>query len=85
LNQPLQDIGLVASVFIWDDFHDRYLITDLIGLLMGNGFDITKNPDAITTWARISREDREKIQREFDYPNNVFHKLYGIFKIGRRD
>jgi hypothetical protein len=31
--------GLQAEVFIWDDFHDRYLITDIIGINLPYGFD----------------------------------------------
>jgi len=58
--------GLRVEVFIWDDHHDRYLITDLIGIEMGNGYDTTTNPNAITTWSRIGRKDRDDIQREFD-------------------
>jgi hypothetical protein len=62
----LSAAGLQIEVFIWDDHHDRYLITDLIGVEMGNGYDTTTNPNDITTWSRISRKDRDDIQREFD-------------------
>ncbi len=65
-SNDLANAGLQVEVFIWDDHHDRYLITDLMGIAMGNGFDTTTNPDAITTWSRISRKDRDDIQREFD-------------------
>lgn len=58
--------GLQVEIFIWDDHHDRYLITDLIGIGMGNGFDSTTNPNAITTWSRLGRTTRDDIQREFD-------------------
>lgn len=58
--------GLKAEIFIWDDHHDRYLITDLMGIEMGNGYDTTANPNDITTWSRIGRKDRDDIQREFD-------------------
>lgn len=62
----LSAAGLEVEIFIWDDHHDRYLITDLIGIEMGNGYDTTRNPNDITTWSRISRKDRDDIQREFD-------------------
>ncbi len=58
--------GITVNVFIWDDHHDRYLITDLIGIELGNGYDTTTNPNDITTWSRIGRKDRDDIQREFD-------------------
>lgn len=64
-SRDLAAAGLQVEVFIWDDHHDRYLITDLIGIEMGNGYDTTTNPNAITTWSRIGRKDRDDIQREF--------------------
>jgi hypothetical protein len=64
-SDALAAAGLQVEVFIWDDHHDRYLITDLLGILMGNGFDTTGGMD-LTTWTRISRKDRDDIQKEFD-------------------
>ena len=46
---------LTAEVFIWDDFHDRYLISNLIGISLPNGFDTTRNRDSITRWTRLGR------------------------------
>lgn len=62
----LSAAGLQVEIFLWDNHHDRYLITDLIGVEMGNGYDTTTNPNDITTWSRIARQDRDDIQREFD-------------------
>jgi len=62
----LSAAGLKVEIFVWDDHHDRYLITELMGIAMGNGYDTTSNPDDVTTWSRISRKDRDDIQREFD-------------------
>jgi hypothetical protein len=28
----LRNLGLSAEVFFWDDFHERYLITDIVGV-----------------------------------------------------
>ena len=64
--KSLSAAGLQVEIFIWGDFHDRYLITDLIGVKMSNGYDTTTNPNDITTWSRIGRKDRDDIQREFD-------------------
>jgi len=58
--------GISVEVFLWDDFHDRYLITDLIGINLPHGFGTTKAPDARTTWTRLGRDDRHSVQREFD-------------------
>ena len=62
----LKTAGLSIEVFIWDDFHDRYVISDLIGIEVPNGFDTTTDPRSITTWTRLGRKDRDDIQREFD-------------------
>jgi hypothetical protein len=58
--------GLSVEVFLWDDIHDRYLITDLIGISLPYGFGTTKAPNAQTTWTRLGRGDRDSVQREFD-------------------
>lgn len=81
LDQPLRDAGLSAQVFIWDKFHDRHLISNLIGILFANGFDTTRNAEEKTTWARISRKDREDVAREFNSPNTI-HKLWVTFRLG---
>ena len=83
LAAPLAAIGLTVEVFIWDDFHDRYLITDVVGIGMQNGFDTTTNLQDITTWFRLGRRDRDDIQREFD-PAAKRHTLRHHFTIGRR-
>lgn len=80
LEGSLRAAGLQAEVFVWDDFHDRYLISNLIGILLPNGFDTTTNPNAITTWARLRRKDRDDIQLEFE-PNSMRHHLYKRFFI----
>ncbi|MCP5461886.1 MAG: hypothetical protein H7A34_01740 [bacterium] len=73
-------IGIEAEIFIWDDFHDRHVISDLIGIKLGNGFDTTTNLSDITTWSRLGRDDRDDIQREFD-PETHRHNLIHRFKI----
>jgi len=66
LNVALCELGLTVEVFFWDDFHDRYLITDVIGLSVQAGFDTTTKEDDITTWGRLSSDDRDAWQRHFD-------------------
>ena len=39
LSGRLRAAGLQAEVFVWDDFHDRYLISNLVGISLPNGFD----------------------------------------------
>lgn len=62
----VNSLGLTAEVFFWDDFHERYLIADVIGISVPAGFDITTKPDDFSTWGRLGRDDKEKIQRMFD-------------------
>lgn len=71
LSAPLKAAGLTVDVFLWPDFHDRYLISDIIGINVPNGFDTTTSPKAVTTWTRLKREDRDYWQREFDPAKNA--------------
>jgi hypothetical protein len=58
--------GISVEVFLWDNIHDRYLITDLIGISLPHGFGTTRAPNTQTTWARLGRNDRDLVQREYD-------------------
>lgn len=80
LAEPLRAAGLQAEVFVWDDFHDRYLISNLIGISLPNGFDTTQSPNAVTRWTRLGRKDRDDVQREFDIASKR-HILRGRFTI----
>jgi len=66
--------GIKVEVFLWDDFHDRYLISNLIGISLPNGLDTTTDPNNLTTWTRLGRDDRDNVQREFD-PASGRHEL----------
>lgn len=66
LHQTLVANGLNAEIFGWDDFHDRYLVADVIGISVPAGFDVTGKPGDLSTWGRLGREDKDKIQRLFD-------------------
>ncbi len=74
----LRAAGLLAEVFVWDDFHDRYLISNLIGISLSNGFDTRANQT--TTWNRLGRKDRDDIRREF-HPATGSHKLQLRFEV----
>jgi hypothetical protein len=80
ISRHLCAAGLHAEVFVWDYFHDRYLISNLLGISLPNGFDATENPNDITRWTRLGREDRDDIQREFD-PASQRHALRAHFVI----
>ncbi|MBU3915586.1 hypothetical protein KKA14_08615 [bacterium] len=76
----IKRLGLNVKVFIWDDFHDRYLISNLVGLNIPYGFDTTTNPQTKTTWTRLSRQNSDDIQREFE-ENTGAHTLQTRFTI----
>ena len=76
---PLRNASVRAEVFVWDDFHDRYLISNLIGISLPNGFD-TGGAHRHTHWTRLGRNDRDDVQREFD-PASGRHTLHGRFSV----
>ena len=80
LGEVLRAAGLSAEVFIWDDFHDRYLISNLVGISLPNGFDTTTAPGSITRWIRLGRNDRDDIRREF-HRHSRRHKLVDSFGV----
>ena len=66
LSPTARRAGVSMDVFLWDEIHDRYLITDLIGIGLPYGFGTTRRPNAMTTWTRLGRADRDSVQREVD-------------------
>ncbi len=79
LGQTVRQMGLKVQVFLWDDFHDRYLISNLIGILIPNGFDTESNPST-TRWARLDPGHRDSVEKEFD-PAFERHRLLHRFAI----
>jgi hypothetical protein len=69
-----------VEVFIWDDFHDRFVISDLAGLTVSNSLDVTADPNATVVWSRLDRDLRDSKQREFD-PSSHRHKLQHRFRV----
>lgn len=80
LSQPLQTVGLSADIFVWDDFHDRYVLSNLVGISLPNSLDTTIMQNSTTTWTRLGHKDRDDVQREFDPASNR-HKLRMKFTI----
>ncbi len=69
-----QQCGLKVEVFIWDKFHDRCLISNLIGISLPNGFDVDRGKIGHTRWSRLDRVDSDSVQREF-HPATQRHEL----------
>ena len=81
-NRELVKSRIEASVYSWPiNFHDRYLITDLVGLQLPYGFDIATNNVKETTWGRLGRRDREAIELRFA-PNVGRYGIPKSFTIG---
>ncbi len=76
----LRVAGLHAEVFIWRRFHDRYLISNVVGISLPNGFDVSRDTLDFTTWTRLGRGDRDDVQREFD-PGAGRHGLVDRFDV----
>ena len=69
---------LKASVYLWPYLHDRYLITNLVGISLPHGFYTTGDINQPkTTWSRLSREDRDDVQSEFDPSKAADHFILG--------
>ncbi len=66
LGAALNKVGLPAQIFFWDDFHDRFLITDLIGIIVPYGFDVTRRQSDLTIWGRLGRAEKEIVQKKYD-------------------
>jgi hypothetical protein len=55
---------LDIKVFVWDEFHDRYLISNLMGISVPYGFDTSKKEDE-TRWTMLSPGDADDVRVEF--------------------
>ena len=80
LESNLRAAGLRVHVFVWDRFHDRYLISNLVGISLPNGFDTSSESAEMTTWSRLGGTARDDVQREFDVASQR-HSLIGRFEI----
>jgi hypothetical protein len=78
--ESLQNAGIAVEMYIWDDFHDRYLISDLVGISVPWGFSTTQDSQSITTWTRLGRGQRDEVQREF-HESSDRHGLRHRFRI----
>jgi hypothetical protein len=83
LEPTVKSVGINIEVFLWDDFHERYLIADIVGIMAPGGFDVTGNPNDWSTWGRLGRDDKDKIQRLFD-PAARPDKLKWSFVMGNK-
>lgn len=81
LHMQLAGMGISARVFFWQDFHERWLITDIAGYQVDQGFDTTTAPNSRNPFARIDSVTREAQQRRWD-PASRPTELKFSFDIG---
>lgn len=67
------------EVFIWDEFHDRYIVTDVVGITSGNSFSLRNNKPP-TRWTRLDSTARSDVTLEFDAAAGL-HALKYRFQI----
>lgn len=80
-SQRLRRAQIGADVYLWEKIHDRFLITDLMGINVPYGFDIADAPDETSTWCRLGVKERDQRQKEFDKACAT-HGLVNWFHIG---
>lgn len=80
-SSALKANGLSMEVFLWDDFHDRFLTTNLMGMSWSNGFDTTNDTSARVTVSRLGRVNFDGLQLEFA-TNSAIHTLVHRFVVG---
>lgn len=69
---PVLD-NLNIKVFIWDEFHDRYIVSNLMGISVPYGFDTTKKVEA-TRWSMLSPQDANDVRVEFTEGDPQFRR-----------
>ncbi len=77
----LERRGIKVEVFLWVDFHDRFVASNLVSMTWSNGFDTTSESEARVTVGRLSRADQDDLQKEFA-ANSTRHGTPFRFKIG---
>lgn len=81
-SEKLARADMKADVFIWEDTHDRYLVSDIISISLPYGFDIGGDGEPPTTWSRIGTKEIERLQLEYE-PSCKMHGLVGSFSLGK--
>jgi hypothetical protein len=80
LSMTLQDTGLTLQVFVWKYFHDRYILTNLTGIALSGGLDVSHHDNASVIWSRLPRYLRDAIQADF-HPNASKYELLYQFTL----
>lgn len=65
--------NLSIKVFVWDEFHDRYLVSNLMGISVPYGFDTTNKNEA-TRWSMLTTQDANDVREEFTEGDPQFRR-----------
>jgi hypothetical protein len=88
LNESLAETRRAAQVFVWqnsvlpDDFHERYLITEIGSCGIGRGFNLKDNYN--TTFYRLDRETSNRIEAAFGTEPNALQAPLFRFCVGSK-
>jgi len=80
LKSALEESGLRAEVFVWEYFHDRFILTNLAGLTLSGGLDVIQDPTARVIWSRLPNSLRDEKQSDFSR-NSAKHTLKYHFEL----
>lgn len=80
--ESLASVGIEVEIFFWQDghLHDRHLLSDVVGVLAGNGFDTGHKE---TTWARMDSPEIERTNNKYD-PQRTPGPFSFSFRVGKR-
>ncbi len=68
LGKAIEQYKLKVHFFLWKGkFHDRYIISNLVGIMSGHSFSIGEQE---TTWTRLDPTRTDEIEDEFDKNSN---------------
>jgi hypothetical protein len=82
LESEIKALVLQVEVFIWDDYHDRYLLSDVIGLSVSNGFDVDGAPNARMVFTRLSEKDNRSTLEEYHPEQTTLRSIQHRFVLG---
>jgi hypothetical protein len=72
---------LEVQIFIWEYFHDRYIITDLMGINLSSGLDVS--PNSPVDWSRLPKRLLDQTQVDFN-PNSSAYSLKFSFTLSEK-
>lgn len=78
----LKQLDLAAEIYIWPKFQSRYFLCSFFGILAGKGFKSNPNNNEIHHWARLERDQVDKVRQNFE-PNGNTNDRVCNFRIGQ--